>query len=72
MHLQVGADKLPDLGTRPAPPTDSTITIEHQSGTKITVDKDGNVGITTAASASLKLSNGQVTLALDGPSVKVS
>ncbi|WP_037900951.1 hypothetical protein [Streptomyces sp. NRRL S-350] len=72
LRLQVGADQLPALGTRPKPPTDSTITIEHQSGTKITVDKDGNVGITTTASASLKLSNGQVTLALDGPSVKVS
>ncbi|MFE5587287.1 hypothetical protein [Kitasatospora sp. NPDC056531] len=72
LHLQVGADKLPDLGTRPTPPSDSTITIEHQSGTTITVDKDGNVTITTAASASLKLSNGQVNLALDGPSVQVS
>ncbi|MEU6238564.1 hypothetical protein, partial [Kitasatospora sp. NPDC047058] len=72
LQLLVGADKLPDVGTRPTPPTDSTITIEHQSGTKIAVDKDGNVTITTAAGKKLTLGNGQVSLTLDGPSVKVS
>ncbi|RKT08175.1 hypothetical protein BX286_6259 [Streptomyces sp. 3211.6] len=72
IHLLVGADKLPNVGTRPTPPTDSTITIEHQSGTKIAVDKDGNVTITTAATKKLTLGNGQVSLTLDGPSVKVT
>ncbi|MGW7528516.1 hypothetical protein [Streptomyces sp. NPDC054783] len=72
LHLLVGADKLPAVGTRPTPPADSTITIEHQSGTRIAVDKDGNVSITTAADKKLTFGNGKVSLALDGPSVKVT
>ena len=41
LHILVGESKLPDVGTRPTVPADDTITIEHSSGTKITVAADG-------------------------------
>jgi len=44
---------------------------EHSSGTKITVGADGSVTI-SSQNKPIKLSNGQVTLALDGSAVAVS
>jgi hypothetical protein len=67
----VGTSSLPDVGTRPAAPDDDTILIEHSSGTKITVGADGSVTI-SSQNKPIKLSNGQVTLALDGSAVAVS
>jgi hypothetical protein len=71
LHIQVGTDSLPDVGTRPDPPTDASITIEHQSGTTITIDPSGAVAITTQQRA-ITLTNGAVSLALDGAGVAVS
>jgi hypothetical protein len=71
LHVLVGAAALPEVGTRPDPPADASITIEHQSGTKITIDKSGAVAITTE-NKPITLTNGGVTLALDGSSVAVS
>src|SRR5205807_1410893 len=59
LHLLVGADALPDVGVRPEPPTDSTVTIEHQSGTTITIDADGAVTISTDGKP-ITLTNGGV------------
>jgi hypothetical protein len=59
------------VGTRPEPPSDASITIEHQSGTTITIDKDGAVTITTD-NQTIALTNGSVNLKLDGSSVAVS
>jgi hypothetical protein len=70
LHILVGADALPDVGTRPTVPDDDTITIEHAKGTVITVDAEGAVSVTTKQKK-ISLSNGQVTLALDGAAVKV-
>jgi hypothetical protein len=72
LHLVVGTAKLPGVGTRPAPqPDDDTIVIEHSGGATITVGADGGVTISTK-NTPIKLTNGQVTLALDGSAVKVS
>lgn len=71
LHILVGADALPDVGVRPDPPDDSSITIEHQSGTTITIDADGGVTITTDDNP-ITLTNGTVSLKLDGSSVAVS
>jgi hypothetical protein len=71
LKILVGADALPEVGTRPDPPSDASITIEHQSGTKITVEPDGAVTITTDHQP-ITLTNGGVTRALDGSSVAVS
>jgi len=62
LHILVGVDALPEVGTRPDPPDDDTIVIEHRSGTSITIDAGGAVII----------SNGMVSLKLDGPTVAVS
>jgi hypothetical protein len=70
LHILVGTDALPDVGTRPAVPKDDTITIEHAKGTTITIDADGAVSVTTKQKK-ITLGNGQVTLALDGAAVKV-
>lgn len=70
LHVLVGAGALPDVGTRPTVPADDTITIEHATGTTITVDADGAVSVTTKQKK-ITLGNGQVTLALDGATVKV-
>ncbi|WP_432828764.1 hypothetical protein [Dactylosporangium sp. CA-092794] len=71
LHILVGADKLPDVGTRPDPPTDASITIEHHSGTTITIDAGGAVTITTS-NKTIELTNGSVNLKLDGSNVAVS
>lgn len=71
LHVLVGTDALPDVGTRPDPPADDSITIEHQSGTTITVGTDGGVTITTN-SKPITLTNGGVSLTLDGDTVAVS
>lgn len=71
LHIVVGKDALPEVGTRPKPPADNTITIEHQSGTTITVDADGAVTISTHDHP-IRLTNGTVSLKLDGAAVAVS
>ncbi|MGI8334816.1 hypothetical protein ACRYCC_33100 [Actinomadura scrupuli] len=71
LHVLVGADGLPEVGARPDPPTDNSITIEHQSGTTITVDSEGAVTISTS-DRPITLTNGSVSLQLDGPTVAVT
>lgn len=70
LHILVGHSALPEVGTRPDVPEDDTITIEHSSGTTIKIDAQGAVTVSTKEKA-ITLTNGQVTLALDGNSVDV-
>jgi hypothetical protein len=71
LHILVGTDALPEVGTRPEPPEDNTITVEHHSGTTITVGADGAVTISTSSNP-ITLTNGAVSLKLDGAAVAVS
>ncbi|MEV5847065.1 hypothetical protein AB0M32_34375 [Streptomyces sp. NPDC051985] len=71
LHVLVGTDSLPEVGTRPDPPTDDSIIIEHQSGTMITVDSDGAVTISTS-DRPITLTNGSVSMKLDGSAVAVT
>ncbi|MFF7475889.1 hypothetical protein [Streptomyces sp. NPDC008092] len=71
LHILVGKNALPEVGTRPEPPADDTITIEHKSGTTITVAADGAVTISTDHHP-ISLTNGTVGLTLDGSAVAVS
>lgn len=70
LHIVVGASALPSVGTRPSVPNDDTLTIEHSSGTTITIASDGAVSVTTKNKA-LTLGNGRVSLTIDGTSVAV-
>ncbi|MFE4619347.1 hypothetical protein ACFRJ7_24930 [Streptomyces sp. NPDC056747] len=71
LHIQVGTGGLSAVGTRPTPPTDDTVTIEHHSGTTITVGATGAVTVSTSG-RKIMLSNGTVSLSLDGPAVQVT
>lgn len=71
LTITVGAARLPALGERPTPPDADTLTIEHASGTTITVGSDGAVEIRTDSRA-IALTNGSVRLALNGSAVEVS
>jgi hypothetical protein len=71
LHILVGADKLSDVGARPAVPAENTVVIEHQSGSKITIDSGGKVIIETK-NKDVSLTNGSVTLKLTGAAVEVS
>ncbi|MFE5813190.1 hypothetical protein ACFQ6S_07285 [Streptomyces sp. NPDC056479] len=71
LHVLVGGPKLPPVGTRPEAPPDDTVTIEHHSGTTIKISATGEVTITTDHKT-LTLTNGQVSLKLDGTKVAVS
>jgi len=70
LHVLVGADALPDVGTRPAPPADDEIVIEHHTGTTITVGADGGVTISTAHKP-ITLTTGKVSMTLDDSAVSV-
>ncbi|MFE2323351.1 hypothetical protein ACFXD5_05395 [Streptomyces sp. NPDC059385] len=71
LHILVGTPKLPQVGTRPTPPDDDSVTIEHHTGTTIEIDPEGAVTVRTKGSG-IKLTNGTVTLSLDGASVQVT
>ncbi len=71
LHVVIGEKRLPAVGTRPTPPDDDTVLIEHHSGTTIKISSEGEVTITTDQKT-LTLTNGQVSLKLDGTSVAVS
>ncbi|MEV7280378.1 hypothetical protein [Streptomyces sp. NPDC093111] len=71
LHILVGTPKLPQVGTRPTPPEDDSITIEHHTGTTIAIDADGAVTVRTGGGG-ITLTNGTVSLSLDGASVQVT
>lgn len=73
LDIQVGTDVLPEVGTRPRPPTGEALVIRHGKGTTITVAEDGSVDITTDnkdvrlgnGKASITISGGEITLTAD-------
>jgi hypothetical protein len=71
LHIKVGTEALPDIGSRPTPLEDETILIEHASGAKITIGSDGSIKL-ESANKDLILSNGVVNLKLSGPGLEVS
>lgn len=71
LHIVVGAGALPQVGTRPDPPADGSLTIEHQSGTKISITTDGAISITTDGKP-ITFGDGSVSMELDGGKVRVS
>jgi hypothetical protein len=77
-RIVVGESTLEDVGTRPTVGDPDTLVIEHASGTKVTVDKDGGVTIEAADAVqvtthgkAITLGNGSVSLKIDGSSVEV-
>lgn len=71
LHVLVGGPKMAKIGVRPTVPTDNTVVIEHHSGTKIEIKSGGEVTVTTDHKT-LTLTNGQVSLKLNGAKVAVS
>jgi hypothetical protein len=71
LHILVGTNKLPDVGSRPTPLEDDTILIEHASGAKITIASDGSLKLETD-NKDITLSNGKVNVKLSGPALEVS
>jgi hypothetical protein len=70
LTIRVGTDGLKDAGTRPAIEA-STVHIEHASGSKITIDQDGNVIVHSAADLTLS-ATGKMTLDASSVAVTVS
>lgn len=70
LHIQVGEALAATVGSRPSPPSDASVVIEHQSGTTITIDATGKVEVLTRGK-DITLSNGLVSVGLSGPSVGV-
>jgi len=70
LQVLVADDKLPEVGVRPTPPDTNMLVIEHESGAKITIDKDGKITLETK-SKELALTNGSVTLTLNGSTVEI-
>jgi hypothetical protein len=61
----------PAAGTRPTPPGDEALTIEHtRAGSRIVMDKDGNVRIEAAGNLDLT-AGGTLTIAADQVDVEV-
>jgi hypothetical protein len=53
LTIRIGKDNLQSAGTRPKAANDP-VSIEHDSGTKITIDQNGNVSIEAKGDLSLK------------------
>ncbi|GAB3918276.1 hypothetical protein GCM10011575_34830 [Microlunatus endophyticus] len=77
-RIVVGQSALDDVGKRPKVTEPDSLVIEHSSGTKITVDKDGGITIDSAGEVKLTtqskpitLGNGSVAVKIDGASVQV-
>jgi hypothetical protein len=73
LKIQVAANGLPPVGDRPDVPADlpSTLVIEHEAGTTITVDSDGAVTITTDGQA-ITLTDGTASLVIAGGSIELN
>ncbi|MFG1792616.1 hypothetical protein [Nocardia sp. NPDC049149] len=63
LDIQVGTGVLPEVGVRPTPTGDQSLTIKHGKGTTITISEDGSVGVTTAGK-DIKLDNGKASIVL--------
>lgn len=77
-RIVVGESALDNVGTRPQVGSADTLVIEHSSGTKITVDKNGGITIDSAGEVKLTtqgkpvtFGNGSVSVKIDGASVQV-
>jgi hypothetical protein len=68
LTVRIGASKLGSAGTRPQAETE-TVHIEHEKGSKITIDSDGNVTVESAAKLTLKAAN---DVEISGQNVKVT
>jgi hypothetical protein len=59
LRIRVGHDLLGDAGVRPeAAPASTTVSIEHEQGSKITIDQDGNVAVVSAKKLDLVAEEG--------------
>jgi hypothetical protein len=72
LRITVGEGTLPDVGERPDVPGDlgGTLVIEHEGGTRITVDGDGAVTVDTGGK-DITLKSGGASITLSGGSVKL-
>lgn len=77
-RIVIGSSALDAVGTRPTVGSADELVIEHASGTKITIDKDGGLTIeakstvaVTTSGKDISLGNGSVSLKLSGSTVKV-
>ena len=73
LHIAVGESLLAHAGTRPTVAGDlaDQIVIEHKSGTRITITSAGEVQIETNQQK-ISMTNGSVTLQLNGAAVEVT
>ncbi|MBU2670216.1 hypothetical protein KOI35_42620 [Actinoplanes bogorensis] len=71
LRITVGAKLLPEVGDRPDLPEDGELVIEHSSGTKVTVDKDGAV-VVDSGGKTVTLKSGSATITLDDGKITLS
>jgi hypothetical protein len=70
LRIRVGSSE--DVGTRPKPGDLNELTVEHSSGTKVTIASDGTVSVKASAKSSgISLSDGQVELTVSKGKVNV-
>jgi hypothetical protein len=72
LRIQI-AGELPPVGDRPDVPADlpSTLVIEHEAGTSITIGSDGAVTITTDGT-DITLTDGTASLVITGGSIELN
>jgi hypothetical protein len=70
LRVTVGEQTLPPVGDRPDVPAAGKLVIEHEKGTKVSVDADGAVTISTNGK-DITFTNGQASITLSGGSVKL-
>jgi hypothetical protein len=64
LKVGVGSGKLPSVGERPGNATADEILIEHTSGARLHIDKEGNITIAAASGKNLRLEGTKITLAV--------
>jgi hypothetical protein len=72
LRITVGEGTLPDVGERPDVPGNlaSTLQIEHEGGTKVTIGADGAVSV-DAGGKDITLKSGDASITLSGGQIKL-
>lgn len=71
LRITVGNGNLPEVGERPTLPSEQTLVIEHEQGTKITIANDGALQIEATGNKAITIKNDVGSIKVDSSGIEV-